>query len=338
MYCSQCGNSVQNGSMFCTHCGNKLKTEHETKEIDIVSEAVSVEKYNVDEMIEYLDAAKTLEIRIYSLNRLIDDLKRRINNLRTKKIPDKKTHRTSTKTGEFFLGIFVWLILVPLSLIITVNIVSSMHLLDKVVLFIPIAFGVGLGICLAAYILCGIYNLIISFIDDIKYSKILKDNDALYRQDLQRADILEKQEKELISLRKEVEANLEKLYSYDILFHKYRNMIAVITIHEYYESGRCCVLKGHEGAYNIFESELRQNIIINSLDNITNLLTQIKQNQYMLYRAIQELNSEFSSMSSAFDSISSQMSNISSNSAVAAYNSRVAAENTRITAYMSVLK
>lgn len=51
---------------------------------------------------------------------------------------------------------------------------------------------------------------------------------------------------------------LECLYSMDILYYKYRNLIAVSSILEYFESGRADTFKE---AYNIFETEHR-------LDNI----------------------------------------------------------------------
>ena len=58
------------------------------------------------------------------------------------------------------------------------------------------------------------------------------------------------------------ESMLRKLYSKDIVHQKYRNFIAISQIYEYFDTGRCTELEGPNGAYNLFESELRQNIII----------------------------------------------------------------------------
>ncbi|MBS7297721.1 MAG: hypothetical protein KIG65_01410, partial [Eubacteriales bacterium] len=63
---------------------------------------------------------------------------------------------------------------------------------------------------------------------------------------------------------------LDNYYQCNIIFPKYRNFIAISSIYEYFSSGRCSQLEGREGAYNIFENEIRQNIIINNLNYIIN--------------------------------------------------------------------
>lgn len=83
---------------------------------------------------------------------------------------------------------------------------------------------------------------------------------------------------------------LEKLYAENIIYPKYRNMVAVTTIYEYLESGRCNRLEGPDGAYNLYEMELRQNIIIGQLSVIASNLERIKENQFMLYNEIVEAN------------------------------------------------
>ena len=83
---------------------------------------------------------------------------------------------------------------------------------------------------------------------------------------------------------------LEKLYDLDVIYPKYRNLVAVTTIYEYLVSGRCDTLDGANGAYNLYEMELRQNIIIGQLSSILDSLEQIKNNQYTLYNEITESN------------------------------------------------
>lgn len=83
---------------------------------------------------------------------------------------------------------------------------------------------------------------------------------------------------------------LEKLYDLDVIYPKYRNLVAVTTIYEYLVSGRCDELDGAYGAYNLYEMELRQNIIIGQLSSILDSLEQIKNNQYTLYNEITESN------------------------------------------------
>ena len=83
---------------------------------------------------------------------------------------------------------------------------------------------------------------------------------------------------------------LENLYDVNIIYPKYRNLVAVTTIYEYLASGRCDTLEGTDGAYNLYEMELRQNIIIGQLSSVLDSLEQIKNNQFTLYNEIEESN------------------------------------------------
>lgn len=83
---------------------------------------------------------------------------------------------------------------------------------------------------------------------------------------------------------------LDKHYSQNVIFAKYRNLIAISTIEEYLLSGRCDKLEGAEGAYNLYEMELRQNIVIGQLSNILSNLEQIRNNQYSLYQELMKAN------------------------------------------------
>ena len=83
---------------------------------------------------------------------------------------------------------------------------------------------------------------------------------------------------------------LDKLYELNVIFPKYRDLVAVSQMYEYVASGRCNTLSGYEGAYNLYEQELRMNIVISQLEDIYDQLEEISTNQYMLYSAICESN------------------------------------------------
>ena len=87
-----------------------------------------------------------------------------------------------------------------------------------------------------------------------------------------------------------LEATLQSHYEQNIIFPKYRNMVAIATINEYLMSGRCFELEGPNGAYNLYEMELRQNIIIGQLSTIINSLEQIRNNQFSLYQELVKAN------------------------------------------------
>lgn len=87
-----------------------------------------------------------------------------------------------------------------------------------------------------------------------------------------------------------LEQALEKHYAQGVLFPKYRNFVAVSAIAEYLSSGRCDKLEGADGAYNLYEMELRQNIVIGQLSTIISNIEQIKNNQYTLYQELTKSN------------------------------------------------
>lgn len=109
---------------------------------------------------------------------------------------------------------------------------------------------------------------------------------------------------------------LKKLYSKDIIYPKYRNFIAMTQICEYIESGRCYTLEGPDGAYNLFESELRQNIIVANLKDINNQLDELNNTMHSICASLSYTNS-------LINNISNMMS----------YNSQCVAYNTNITNY-----
>lgn len=128
----------------------------------------------------------------------------------------------------------------------------------------------------------------------------------------------------------ETENVLEKMYSINIIYPKYQNLVAVGMFCEYFDSGRCVTLEGHEGAYNIYENEIRQNIIISKLDDIIYKLDSIERNQYFVYQAIQNSNKTIKKISKE---LLSQIDRIEENQYLNSYYSKVAAKNTEFLAW-----
>ena len=89
----------------------------------------------------------------------------------------------------------------------------------------------------------------------------------------------------------ETEKIYNELVSQNIIYPKYRDMIACTTIYEYFETGRVDSLEGANGAYNLYESEVRSNTIINQLEDIKNALNRLERIQYLMVSAIRETNS-----------------------------------------------
>lgn len=89
---------------------------------------------------------------------------------------------------------------------------------------------------------------------------------------------------------------LNQLYSYNVIYDKYREFVPVSCFIDYLKSSRCETLDTMNGAYNLFEQECRADIIINKLDVIIDKLEQIKNNQYYLYCQLEDIKKSVSSI------------------------------------------
>lgn len=123
---------------------------------------------------------------------------------------------------------------------------------------------------------------------------------------------------------------LSQLYAKNVIHPKYRTLVAVSMLYEYFDTGRCATLQGHGGAYDTYEHELRQNIIIGKLDVVIDKLDQIIDSQYSLYQAINECNWNISKVYDGLTSLQETSSQILECAEVTAYNSRISAANTSL--------
>lgn len=133
-----------------------------------------------------------------------------------------------------------------------------------------------------------------------------------------------------------------ELYSYGVVYEKYHNVVAVSTFYEYLMAGRCEALEGVNGAYNLYESELRADLIIGRLDQITETLEQIRDNQYTLYSEMKKTNTHLSNLQytmdevvSGIDGMKAELKDISENTKVIAYNTEATAYYTKMTAELT---
>ena len=123
------------------------------------------------------------------------------------------------------------------------------------------------------------------------YNRILKNRNTELKKQQNLLAYCEKTESEIASPEAKARQELDELYAQNLIHPKYRNFVAVSQICEYFETGRCDTLTGPNGEYNLFEAELRANVIIIKLDKILEKLDDIKSMQYMIYDAIMTTNS-----------------------------------------------
>lgn len=128
---------------------------------------------------------------------------------------------------------------------------------------------------------------------------------------------------------------LQQYYNLDVVYPKYRGLVPICTIYEYIESGRCVSLTGSDGAYNLYERELRMNLIIDKLDTVIDKLDSIKKSQYMLYEAIQTSNEQIARLSNAVDNLQNTADSIERNTALSSYYNGITATNAAFMGWLS---
>lgn len=124
-----------------------------------------------------------------------------------------------------------------------------------------------------------------------------------------------------------------QLIALNVIYPKYLNLIALTTFSEYFETGRCTTLEGPDGAYNLFENEIRANRIIAQLDQVIDSLDTIKQNQYKAYCVLSQISNDTTSISDKMTSAVKSLSEISTNTAVIKETNAQIAYNTAKTAH-----
>ena len=135
---------------------------------------------------------------------------------------------------------------------------------------------------------------------------------------------------------KETQKTLDKLYALDVIYPKYRNLPALTSIYEYLITGRCEGLTGPHGAYNLYEDEVRKDMVISQLSVVIQNLEQIKQNQYMLYQQVKEIQQTTNSIENELRQIKGYSVQIASLTALNAYYSALNERNTRITMWCNI--
>ena len=124
-----------------------------------------------------------------------------------------------------------------------------------------------------------------------------------------------------------VKIDLTSLYAQNVIYPKYRNFVAIATIFEYVDSGRCHQLDGADGAYNIFEMETRLDKIITKIDVVISKLEQIIDNQYYLYSAVKGLNRRVDNVTKSIIANTEKLDEVAVNTAVTAYVAQVIERN-----------
>lgn len=336
MFCDECGYKNKETAKFCKKCGASLTEEAEERETKKKTKEEDIEKVleedfdssqdemklNKKELLEYLNMGKDLEINKLGLENGIKDLEKL----------DKKKYQEIVKPLEkegkpFFSSLPVAAPGIAFAIVVVLALPTYIYIMytyrkyyeslyskwfawDFPDLFasVPITIVVLLIMLVVLAIVLSIGEFIIhNTIGRKKYnSRLKKYNKESAKIDETNANqlVLYNQNKAIIDDRisnvkkdlKDVEKTMSQYYDLDVIYPKYRNLVALTTFIEYLESGRCKSLYGYTGCYNVYEQELRQNTIIGKLDQVLIQLDQIKKVQFATYLAIQQSNAIQSAM------------------------------------------
>lgn len=328
--CAECGKEFSDRANACPNCGCPIEYQAE-KSIGV--EYHAADKLAPSVIVEHLTIAKELESERYTLLCAVDKLQAKMNKLCNKRTVAKPDLNAGHK---MFIAFVVAAIVGSIGGFIIAYIFNSLKG-SRYIISDSVVFA-----CLTA-IVSGIVSPIITRHvvkknEKQRYLYLLHGEESRIAYEKEELDELIQQRSYLQSKVSQISNTLDSLYSLDIIHPKYRNMVAVIRILEYFDSGRCTALTGAGGAYNKYEKEIRQDTIISKLDTAINCLYQIRDTQYMLYESLEDCLDELGAITTQNDKLISTNQDISQNSAIAAYNSKIAASNTDALVFIEAYK
>lgn len=306
---------------------------------------------NTQEIKEYLHRAYELEKNIYTMKQTVAQMSSKATELGIPKeilVPE----RVYPKTDSEGLGAAAWIWAVVASPVgwIIFGALLVFGILNSAL--IPIL----LLIAVVILVLIGVLGKNMQKSENRKLSeeaeRLNQQNRMIYDKSVKEEQLRlakENRQKEMLQrdielLKKQWQQSaevLQKLYQINIVHPKYQNFVAIAMLYEYFDTGRCTLLEGHEGAYNIYENESRLNRIITQLDSVIEHLAEIQHCQFMMYQAINESRNDTRMLYDVsiqnMNSIAEQNANMQQlveNSNLIAYNSKRSAENIETLKYI----
>lgn len=347
-FCVSCGEKLGDTNRFCPVCGTQCAdgltapSEPAQSAIQPAADTAQAEKIT-----EYLFYAKRLEGRKFALQQLRQSLLDKAGQLR-RPTPPQLQPRVSGMRFNAFPIVFMLLavVLFPILYISTAN--DSLPILTLLFfywIFTPDGWGSLFGAAAISAAIC-------LFIDAFPFFSKVMQNKAIEQENesaraiahsvdhgnAQKAAILEQEAREVAHEIAAADSMLGKLYAVDLLYPKYRNMVAVATMYEYFDAQRCYTLSGRDGAYNIFENELRMDKIIGQLDSVLLQLYAIRQTQQELYRLLDDSLTCAQQTYEASCAMAESLREVKLSAANAEYSARITRENSEFLTYFAMLK
>ena len=288
---------------------------------------VSEKQLLLDYLKEVIDLERKKKIANYTLFKLMDE---------KKEWQEKMEYTPYKEHFSFELGtcIIIALFTFGISFAITM------------VFFILNVFfhwtGFVVDVILPLIFLLGMFVLPIAipvYMKVIEYKDIQED----YKQKLLKKNIIDTEGTHAISLLDNnfeklkntydyIDKQIEQLYSYGIIYKKYRTLEACTAIFEYLESGRCSELTGPHGAYNKFEAEVALGNVITELKSINISVRAVIENQIELQSVtrniaenVNDMYNDIRELCSSTRDLQNKFDEIANNTKISAFSSTVLA-------------
>lgn len=358
MPCPVCGKEIDHASQFCSFCGAKIPSvqqpENKPEEAHVnhrAKESTAASNAPRPTLLQYLQSAICIETDIETQKLIIQDYDRSRNDIKPelfqKQLPEKPTYFS---TADWTLNDLVF----PVGFGFTsfLCFISALVVLNSGEKGGALIFMI-LGLILLFFSAIFIHNhnehtraieksnsrLAMNYRNSKETIETENARQAAkYNENIQiwQATNDTMHEKFNVELAASKEA-LEKLYALNFIYPKYRTLPALTSICEYFISGRCTTLEGPNGAYNLYENELRMNTVISQLNAIIENLEAIKQNQYMLYQQVSYMTGTVQAIHNEVCQIKGYSITIAQLASLNAYYSAVTARNAQIMTLCHIL-
>ena len=284
------------------------------------------------DLIDYMNTVLELEIELRVINNCLEEINQHCENLGVENdIPEPVLYEEEVPTKVDAIGVFsIWF-------------VGSLLLMCLIPRLGILIIGTATGLIASANKLLSIPRIKQSNedyarqyeIDVKKYNKACeREEERMYRE-TKELDIYDQQFDILDNTYDNTLEILEKLYDKGIIYSKYRDFVSIGMFCEYLESGRCDRLDGPNGAYNIYENEIRQDIIISRLEDIIQCLDEIKETQFKLYCEVQNMNCKIDELVQSVHEVAQNQLTIIDNQNEQIEQTKIVAYNTEILKYNS---
>ncbi|MBQ3137064.1 MAG: hypothetical protein IJB74_06225 [Clostridia bacterium] len=142
---------------------------------------------------------------------------------------------------------------------------------------------------------------------DNEYNQKLKEYDYQFNKEYEEYQSNLKTINELKETRRNAEAKLNDLYNEIAIHPKYRNINAIGAFYDFISTGRCNVLEGRDGAYNLYEEQLQREKSENEIKRLEAVIEKL-QKDLDREREINHMNLQHASFMRSVDNFNLQMS------------------------------